>query len=57
MSNLQSNFYRSAAYCTVGSLLKVVTEMKVTNEVALSQFLQPNQAILCLIMLNMLSLS
>jgi hypothetical protein len=49
MSNVQSNFYQSAAYCTIGHLLKVVSEKKLTCEVPLSQFLQPDQAILCLI--------
>jgi len=49
MSNVQPNFHRSAAYCTVGPLLKVVTKRTVTYDVPLSQFLQPVQAILCLI--------
>jgi len=49
LSNLHSNFYRNAAYCTVGPLLKVITEKKVTYELPLSQFLQADQAILCLI--------
>ena len=48
MLNLHSKFYRSFAYCTVGPSVKVVAEKKVTYEVPLSQFLQPDQAILCL---------